>query len=238
MKKTLFVIAAAAIAIVTATSPASSAPPLPEEGKALPELKPAYSRNLLRVGEAARIKLDENRTTGYLWHYEFTMGGVVEVVSDRYIVDPRYADRIGAGGTRHITLQAAKPGKTVIDLVRRRGNDVADTAAYHISVIPAYPELEPERTNKLAVGDYAMLVLYENSSVGDDHSYEITGAAVKATADEYISDPGEEDWTGVGYVRYIVFEAIEPGEAVIDLVYEYRGEVEWEKRYHITSSLP
>jgi predicted secreted protein len=235
MKKALLVIFTAAMSIAIATSPAPSAPLLTEAGEVLLELQPEYSRNLLKVMDMARITLDENRTTGYVWHYEFTADGVVEIFSDMYISNPQYDDRPGTGGTRYLTLQATSPGKTAIKLICKRGDSIDQTAAYHISVIPAYLELLQEKANMLTIGEYAMFVLDENPSVGDAYTYNITGNAVKVTADKYISNPCEEGWTGVGYVRYIVFEAVQPGygEAIIELVYKYRGKLEWEKKYRI-----
>ena len=235
--KNAFLVIAAVMMIIMTTGAAPSAPVSNEAGETSMELQPAYTRNLLNVGEMAYITLDENQTTGYIWHHEIMGAGVVEIVSDKYILDPRYADSDGAGGTRHIELKAVNPGRAILNLVCRRDKDIYKTTAYHISVIPAYPVLDSERENELAVGGYAMLILDENRSVGDAYYYTISGEAVKATLDRRITNPSEEGWTGVGHVRVIVFEGLEVGEAEINLVYKYRGKFEWEKKFHIKTGV-
>ena len=85
----------------------------------------------LRVGDCARISLDENPTTGYRWQFriapapdapEGETAGSVEPIDDRYCASQQASDEplCGAGGVRILTVRGARPGRVGVFGTYRR----------------------------------------------------------------------------------------------------------------------
>lgn len=62
------------------------------------------------------ISLDENPTTGYLWHIEPQIN--MSVLSDKYISPT--SDEIGGGGRREFSVVFIQPGKYQITAYKKR----------------------------------------------------------------------------------------------------------------------
>ena len=97
-------------------------------------ITPGELVNVLDVGDTARISVVQNDTTGYIWTFTFSVDGILEIVSDEYVMDPRDAQAAGAGGMRVITMVAAAPGQVTIDAVLARDDYVSVTDSYRVSV--------------------------------------------------------------------------------------------------------
>jgi inhibitor of cysteine peptidase len=87
----------------------------------------------IRVGDTVNIRLPENPTTGHRWHAEIDPAALRQV-SDSYegATSPR-----GAPGMRVLTLQALRPGQTLLRLVNRRSweAEVNDEFLAHLNVL-------------------------------------------------------------------------------------------------------
>jgi len=91
--------------------------------------------DILTMGDIAYITHDETPSTGYLWYYDITPEGVVEIVSDEH---HRYRDTDipgGDGGLRLLGVKALVPGEAVIEMTQKRGDDILQTTIYEITVI-------------------------------------------------------------------------------------------------------
>jgi len=69
-----------------------------------------------RAGQEARLTLDENPTTGFLWLLEEKIPGL-EVTSD---FEAPSTKALGAGGRRTFKFRASKPGRFQVALNHRR----------------------------------------------------------------------------------------------------------------------
>lgn len=72
------------------------------------------------VGDEIVVRLRENRTTGYRWVLEALDDEVVSAGGDGYEPDDRHVGNVGGGGWRAFRFEAARPGRTVLRLARRR----------------------------------------------------------------------------------------------------------------------
>ncbi|CAJ35249.1 protease inhibitor I42 family protein [Methanocella arvoryzae] len=72
----------------------------------------------LKKGEALRVILPENPTTGYSWDLSLSDG--LYLVSDRYIADDTGSRRVGAGGIHIWDIRARGIGPQHINAVYRR----------------------------------------------------------------------------------------------------------------------
>ena len=104
----------------------------PEEPRAI---LGAEDPDELIVGEIRLIVLDENRTTGYIWYWEFSGDDILEIISDEYRQDPAPPLMDGVGGTRYIGVKAVAPGEAVIEMTCKRSEDeVSQTRTYKVVV--------------------------------------------------------------------------------------------------------
>ncbi|MDR3120274.1 MAG: protease inhibitor I42 family protein [Clostridiales bacterium] len=91
----------------------------------------------LRVGDLATIVAVDKPSTGFLWTYEITAGGdAVEILSEDEETEDN--EMVGDGGdirTLYISLKAVKPGVTVIDMVKKRGEDALSGSEAQYTII-------------------------------------------------------------------------------------------------------
>jgi predicted secreted protein len=88
--------------------------PLPEL-----ELRDPVTDAEVRITPGARfvIRLTENPTTGFRWHYDVTEQGVVESLEDHYVSNGNLP---GSGGCRSFSFRGLLPGTTSIKFMLRR----------------------------------------------------------------------------------------------------------------------
>lgn len=72
----------------------------------------------LKKGEALRVSLPENPSTGYSW--DLTLSDGLYLVSDRYVADDTGIRRVGAGGIHTWDIRATGIGSQQINAVYRR----------------------------------------------------------------------------------------------------------------------
>jgi inhibitor of cysteine peptidase len=71
----------------------------------------------LRTGDVVELRLQENPTTGYKWHFKAQGYPVYAVVAENYIAGGAAP---GAGGTRHWQIRAIAAGTAQIELIHAR----------------------------------------------------------------------------------------------------------------------
>ena len=185
-------------------------------------------------GEIIRVKLRSNPSTGYSWELGPLEDGFFEV-EHKFQADPHKEYEAGYGGCDFWTFKAERPGETDISLSYERpweDNRPADkTFKLHVVIGAAASKIadgdefkltEADNGKKLEVhpGDVIRITLESNITTW--YSWENADKVdtdILALADDYVSDPNPEEMDGVGGNTVIVYRALKPGEAKIDLVY-------------------
>ena len=72
----------------------------------------------VRVGDELKLRLPENRSTGYQWNLVGPSGATLRMISDTF--EPGIAPRPGSAGTRYWIFKASEPGQTAIELRSKR----------------------------------------------------------------------------------------------------------------------
>ena len=71
----------------------------------------------MKVGDLVAISLKGNPTTGYSWRTAKLDGKAIEQAGDpKYTTDPHPKGMVGVGGTFVFKFNAAKAGKTAVNL--------------------------------------------------------------------------------------------------------------------------
>ena len=74
----------------------------------------------LQVGQALKLTLGANPTTGYRWVYDGKTSIVVQEGQPAYAADNPEKGLMGGGGIEHWTFRAVKPGTETLHLEYRR----------------------------------------------------------------------------------------------------------------------
>lgn len=96
---------------------------------------------VLDVGQKIEIKLEENPSTGCLWHYEISKDNIVELLSHRYENEDDNNEKIkkiGGGGIHYWVFKARKPGEVKITFKLYQdwnSEKIYKTRSYNIKVI-------------------------------------------------------------------------------------------------------
>jgi len=199
----------------------------------------------VKVGDVIRVKLKSNRTTGYSWALTGkTDAKVLKSGEVEYKVDEHPAGMVGVGGNDYCTFTALAAGKTDISLgyARPWEKDKEPAQAFKLTVEvegaaapaddakTAAPAAEKEvrlndgdngKTVKVGVGGTVTLTLEANATTG----FSWTGAdkadksILKLERNEYKEKDNPARMVGVGGRTTIVYRALKPGKAKIDLTY-------------------
>ena len=73
------------------------------------------------------LKLEANSTTGFLWDYELSEDGVVEVVKDDYIEKENKEGLVGVGGTQVYEFKGLHQGEVTV-LLKYKKNGTTEIA--------------------------------------------------------------------------------------------------------------
>lgn len=68
-------------------------------------------------GQGARIELDSNPSTGYVWSYKASPEGMLSELSQEYIPTPVPEGYVGAGGTQAYVFAAAEGAQGNVSLI-------------------------------------------------------------------------------------------------------------------------
>ena len=216
----------------------------------------------VRPGDTVRIKLKSNRTTGYSWALAGKLDEtVLKSEGNEYKVDEHPAGMVGVGGNDVWTFTALAPGRTEIALgyARPWEKDKEPAQAFKLTVVvdgaasaaagakdaaPAVPKEvdlndgDNGKNVKVAVGGTVVLTLKSNATTG--FSWEKTDKVdrdiLKLERNDYLENNHPAGMVGVGGRTVIVYRALKPGKAKIDLTYmqPWEPDSEYNTNYTIT----
>ncbi|HEY0873762.1 MAG TPA: protease inhibitor I42 family protein [Vicinamibacterales bacterium] len=83
----------------------------------------------IRAGTEVLIRLPENATTGYRWHFTQDGDGELTIVDDTYERSAGGAPVPGAAGMRAVRLVAKRPGRVRLEAHERRSWEAAAAPA-------------------------------------------------------------------------------------------------------------
>ena len=216
----------------------------------------------VRPGDTVRIKLRSNRTTGYSW----ALAGkpdekVLKSEGNEYKVDEHPAGMVGVGGNDVWTFTALAPGRTEIALgyARPWEKDKEPAQAFELTVVvdgaasaaagakdaaPAVPKEvdlndgDNGKTFKVGVGGTVVLTLKSNATTGFswEKTDKVDKSILKLEKNDYLENNHPAGMVGVGGRTVIVYRALKPGKAKIDLTYmqPWEPDSEYNTNYTIT----
>ena len=202
-------------------------------------------------GEIIRVKLRSNPSTGYSWELGPLEDGLFEVES-KFEADPHKEYEAGYGGRDIWTFRAERSGETDISLSYERpweDNRPADktfrlhvvigAAASRIAAGDEFKLTEADNGKKIEAhpGDVIRITLESNITTGYswENADKVDADVLALDTDDYVSDPNPEELDGVGGSTVIVYRALKPGTAKIDLVYSQSWDPsEFDTKFSVT----
>lgn len=195
----------------------------------------------IQPGDTVRIKLRSNPTTGYSWALTGKLDEkVLKSNGNEYKVNDHPEGMVGVGGNDTWTFQALAAGKTEIVLGYARPWEkdkepaktfkttvVVDGAAADAKTTPAVQKEinlgddDNGKAVKVAVGGMVILKLNSNATTG----FSWTGAdkvdknILKLERNDYLQNANPTGMVGIGGRTVILYRALKPGKAKIDLTY-------------------
>jgi len=188
-------------------------------------------------GETIRVRLRSNPSTGYSWALGPLEEGMLETSGESaFEADSHREGEAGYGGCEIWTFKAERSGETDISLSYERpweDDRPADkTFRLHVVIGAAASRIADGDTFRLAEadngktvgvhpGDVIRITLESNITTGYswENADKVDSDVLALDANDYVSDPNPEELDGVGGNTVIVYRALKPGTAKIDLVY-------------------
>jgi len=189
-----------------------------------------------------QVKLRSNRTTGYSWAElkDKTDTKVLKSDGGSYEVNAHPEGMVGVGGVETFTFTAVAPGRTEIALgyARPWEKDKEPAQSFKATVVveaataaPLPPATDAKefalgdkdsgKSLELRVGDTVKLVLDANPTTGFSWSKmdKVDQSILKLEKNDYQQNANPGRMVGVGGKTTIVYRAVKPGTAKIDLTY-------------------
>ena len=203
-------------------------------------------------GEAIRVKLRSNPSTGFSWALGPIEDGMFETSGEsEFAADPHREGEAGYGGCEIWTFKAVQSGETEISLFYARSwedKEPAKTFELHVVIGAASPRIaagnefnltENDNGKNIEVhtGDIIRITLESNITTGYswENADKVDKDILALDSDDYVSDPTPEELDGVGGNTVIVYRALKPGKAKIDLVYLQSWEPsEFDTKFSVT----
>ena len=238
---TAFAVLIVAICFVACSKSKHEAPSNPSSEKFV-DVDEQNSGDTVHVlpGETIRVRLRSNPSTGFSWELGPLEDGFFEVES-KFEADPHREGEAGYGGCDIRTFKAVRSGEADISLTYARpweDDRPADkTFRLHVVIGSTAPQIaagnelnlsENDNGKKIEAhpGDVIRITLESNITTG--YSWKNADKAdadvLALDSDDYVSDPNPEEMDGVGGRTVIVYRALKPGTAKIDLVYSQSQE--------------
>ena len=196
----------------------------------------------VKAGDIVQVKLRSNRTTGYSWAEikDKTDAKVLKSDGGNYEVNAHPEGMVGVGGTETFTFTAVAPGRTEIALgyARPWEKDKEPAQSFKATVVveaadaaPLTPATDAKefalgdkdsgKTLELRVGDSVKLVLDTNPTTGFSWTKidKVDSSILKLEKNDYQQNANPGRMVGVGGKTTIVYRAVKPGTAKIDLTY-------------------
>ena len=188
-------------------------------------------------GEMIRVKLRSNPSTGFSWALGPLEEGMLETSGEsEFEADPHREGEAGYGGCEIWKFKAEQSGETEISLTYERpwedDRPAAKSFKLHVVIgdassrIPAgdkidLTEADNGKSIEVHTGDIIRITLESNITTGYswENADKVDKDILALDANDYVSDPNPEELDGVGGSTVIVYRALKPGKAKIDLVY-------------------
>lgn len=196
----------------------------------------------VKAGDTVQVKLRSNRTTGYSWAElkDKTDAKVLKSNGGSYEVNAHPEGMVGVGGVETFTFTAVAPGRTEIALgyARPWEKDKEPAQSFKATVVveaataaPSTPATDAKefalgdkdsgKSLELRVGDTVKLVLDANPTTGFSWSKmdKVDQSILKLEKNDYQQNANPGRMVGIGGKTTIVYRAVKPGTAKIDLTY-------------------
>ena len=196
----------------------------------------------VKAGDTVQVKLRSNRTTGYSWTElkDKTDAKVLKSDGGSYEVNAHPEGMVGVGGVETFTFTAVAPGRTEIALgyARPWEKDKEPAQSFKATVVveaataaPLTPATDAKefalgdkdsgKSLELRVGDTVKLVLDTNPTTGFSWNKvdKVDSNILKLEKNDYQQNANPGRMVGVGGKTTIVYRAVKPGTAKIDLTY-------------------
>ena len=258
MKSVILLIAAAVFAVavfVAACSRSKSETPSNPSSEKFVDVDEESNGNTIHVlpGETIRVKLRSNPSTGFSWALGPLEEGILETGGEsEFAADPHREGEAGYGGREIWKFKAARSGETDISLTYERPwedeRPAARTFRLHVVIGADSPRIaagdEFELTGKdngkkieAHTGDIIRITLKSNITTGYgwENADKVDKDILALDKNDYVSDPNPEELDGVGGNTVIVYRALKPGKAKIDLIYLQSWDPsEFDERFSVT----
>jgi len=203
-------------------------------------------------GETIRIRLRSNPSTGFSWALgPFEERGLETNGESEFEADSHREGEVGYGGCEIWKFKARHSGKTEISLFYARSWEDTDPARrFKLNVVigddsPRIPdgdkfnltEADNGKNIEVHTGDIIRITLESNITTGYrwENADKVDKDILALDANDYVSDPNPEELDGVGGNTVIVYRALKPGKAKIDLVYLQSWEPsEFDTKFSVT----
>ena len=203
-------------------------------------------------GKTIRVKLRSNPSTGFSWALGPIEEGMLETSGEsEFEADSHREGEVGYGGCEIWKFKAEQSGETEISLYYARSwedKDPAKTFKMHVIIGAVSPRIaagdkfnltEADNGKKIEVhpGDIIRITLESNITTGYswENADKVDKDILALDTDDYVSDPNPEELDGVGGNTVIVYRALKPGKAKIDLVYLQSWEPsEFDTKFSVT----
>lgn len=240
-----------AIFVVACSKSKKETPSNPSSGKSV-DVEEEDNGDTIHVlpGETIRVKLRSNPSTGFSWELGPIEEGFFEVES-KFEADPHREGEAGYGGCEIWKFKAEQSGETDISLFYARSwedKDPAKAFKLHVVIGAASPriaagdkfnltEADNGKTIEVHPGDIIRITLESNITTGYswENADKVDKDILALDTNDYVSDPNPEELDGVGGNTVIVYRALKPGKAKIDLVYLQSWEPsEFDTKFSVT----
>jgi len=203
-------------------------------------------------GETIRVKLRSNPSTGFSWALGPLEEGMLETSGEsEFEADPHREGEAGYGGCEIWKFKAEQSGETDISLFYARSwedKEPAKTFKMHVVIGAASPriaagdkfnltEADNGKNIEVHTGDIIRITLESNITTGYswENADKVDKDILALDTNDYVSDPNPEELDGVGGNTIIVYRALKPGKAKIDLVYLQSWEPsEFDTKFSVT----
>jgi inhibitor of cysteine peptidase len=255
MKGAILLTAAAVFAIalfVVACSRSKHETPSDPSSEKFVDVEEGNNGDTIHVlpGETIRVRLRSNPSTGFSWELGPIEDGFFEVES-KFEADPHREYEAGYGGCEIWKFKAERSGETEISLFYARSwedKEPAKTFKLHVVIDGASPQVaagdkfnltEADNGKNIEVhtGDIIRITLESNITTGYswENAEKVDKDILALGSNDYVSDPNPEEMDGVGGSTVIVYRALKPGKAKIDLVYLQSWEPsEFDTKFSVT----
>ena len=219
----------------------------------------------VKVGDTIQVKLKGNRTTGYSWAMSGKLDEkVLKSEGNEYKVDEHPAGMVGVGGSDVWTFRAVATGKAEIALgyARPWEKEKEPAQAFKLTVTvegTATPATDTKpaadaksaaakevrlndgdngKSVKVAAGGTVVLTLETNPTTGFSWTKvdKVDTSILKLERNDYRQNANPAGMVGVGGRTTIVYRALKPGKAKIDLTYmqPWEPDSEFITKYSVT----